>query len=101
MVRQAVKDRAGRTVVLTDKGLAHIARRHPILDGYDLAIMRAVEIADRTSRGNAPNREVHWASDIGPLKWLAVVVSYDSRAMRGVIVTAWPSRKGPTNDKVL
>lgn len=94
MVEHAVRDRAGRTVLLTEEGRRHIVKGHPILDGWELAIMRAVEDADETCRGNKPGREIHWAKQLGPARWLAVVVAYDRRG-RGMIVTAFPSRRPP------
>jgi hypothetical protein len=100
MVERSVRDRAGRTVLLTEERVRHIVRRHPILDGHELAITRAVEDADTTCRGNMPDTEVHWRHDLGPAAWLAVVVAYDHQG-RGIIRTAFPSRRPPKEENRL
>lgn len=100
MVRGSVRDGAGRTVVLTEKGVRHIVRRHRILDGHELAIMRAVEDADMTCKGNDPGTEVHWRRNLGPAAWLAVVVAYDDQR-QGTIRTAFPSRRPPKEENRL
>ena len=69
--------RQGRTVLLSEKAMGHIARRHPELDGCELAITIAVETATFRCRGNAPDREVLYAPSLGPGSWLAVVVAYE------------------------
>lgn len=91
------KDRLGRVVVLTERACRHIVRGHPALDGHELAILRAVEVAEVSLPGNMLDREVHWAPRLGPAKGLAVVVSYAT--VPAIVVTAYPSSKPPRSDR--
>lgn len=87
------QDGLGRTVVLTDVRWAHIVEGHEALDGYELALMRAVETADRSRDGNFSGATVLYARGLGPARWLAVVVAYKDG--RGEIITAYPQTKEP------
>jgi hypothetical protein len=89
-----VTDRAGRTVTLTERRWEDILeKRLGNLDGLELAVMRAVEHAEVSRRGNVPGREVHYARDLGPSRWMAVVVAYEGSA--GTVITAYPTRDEP------
>ena len=92
----AVKDRLGRTIVLEQERWDHISK-HEQLDGHELAVMRAVENADKRRDGNRPDREVIYGKDLGPNRWLAVVVEYDG--LQGRVITAYPHEKEPKTDR--
>ena len=79
--------------------MLHVARRHPELDGCDLAIVTAVETAIVRCRGNGQGHEVLYAPNLGPAAWLAVVVAYDGK--RGNVITAFGSKKGPKEADVI
>jgi hypothetical protein len=91
---EATRDRSGRLVILTDRAMRHIAQRHPELDGCQLAITTAIENASFKCRGNADDREVLYAANLGPAAWLAVVVAYD-HGKGGHVITAFGSNRGP------
>lgn len=93
---RAVRDRGGRAVVLTQERMDHIVRRHRKLDGHELAIMRAVETADIRCRGNDAKSEELYARNLGPSRWLCVVVGYEG--VRGHIRTAYPHRRDPPTE---
>lgn len=83
-----------RRVVLRQKARDHIVRQHRQLDGHEMAIMRAVETADIRCAGNYEGAEELYAENLGPARWLVVVVAYSGRF--GSIVTAYPySRQEP------
>ena len=89
-----VRDRAGRSVTLTlDRWENILKKRLGKLDGLELAVMSAVENAEVTRRGNVPGREVHYARDLGPSRWMAVVVAYAGST--GTVITAYPTRDEP------
>lgn len=92
-VIRAVRDRLGRTVLLTQERMDHIVRRHRRLDGHELAIIRAVETADMRCEGNDPGTEELYAQNLGPARWLCVVVAYEG--VGGRIRTAYPHKKEP------
>jgi hypothetical protein len=89
-----VKDKAGRQVTLTrhrwDKILQ---KRLGKLDGLELAVMAAVEHAEVTRRGNVSGREVHYERNLGPSRWMAVVVAYAGST--GTVITAYTTRDEP------
>ncbi len=91
------QDASGRIVVLTDVRWEHIVNGHKALDGYELAVMRAVETADTSRQGNFAGATVLYARDLGPARWLAVVVAY--KRGRGEIITAYPHTKEPKGSK--
>lgn len=92
-VLEAARDRQGRIVRLTEKGMKHVARSHRELDGCEIAIATAIENAEFRCRSKRPGREVLYASNLGPARWLAVVVAYDGT--QGEVITAYGSKKGP------
>lgn len=71
----------------------HIARRHPEMDGCELAITTAIESATDRCVGGQDGREILYAPNLGPAKWLAVVVAYTQD--RGEVITAYGHAKGP------
>lgn len=91
---EATRDRWQRLVLLPADTMAHVARRHPELDGCELAIVTAIENASFRCRGRVKGREVLYAANLGPAAWLAVVVAYD-KSGKGRVITAYGSSKGP------
>ena len=93
----AVIDKAGRRVTLSrDLWENILTKRLGKLDGLELAVMRAIETADVTRTGNIPGREVHYARDLGPARWMAVVVAYSG--LKGTVITAYPTRDEPPTE---
>jgi hypothetical protein len=88
-----VKDRLGRSITLTEERWRHIVQGHVALDGHHLAIKAALEKADEIGRGNSPGSELIYGRDLGPARWLAVVVACERKT--GFIVTAYPQNKDP------
>ncbi len=92
-----VRDRAGRSVTLTlDRWENILKTRLGTLDGLELAVMSAVANAEVIRRGNVPGREVHYARDLGPSRWMAVVVAY--AGLTGTVITAYPTRDEPPTE---
>lgn len=87
-----VQDKLGRTIVLEPGRWEHICE-HEELDGHELAVMRAVECADKSKDGNYPGSKVLYGRGLGPARWLAVVVEY--HGMAGRVITAYPYNKEP------
>jgi hypothetical protein len=96
LIIASITDRIGGTIVLEHERWEHICKRHRQLDGYEIAVMTAIENADKTKMGNTPNSRVIYAEGIGPARWLAVVVEYDG--LNGHVVTAYPFSKEPRAD---
>lgn len=71
-----MKDRWGRSVWLTEERWAHIVDGHPAMDGLDLAVKSAVEGADNRCDGKRKGVERLYGRNLGPAKWLVVVVAY-------------------------
>lgn len=88
----SAQDRLGRIVVLEQDRWQHICK-HEELDGHELAVMRAVETAEKSKTGNFTGSEVLYGQNLGPARWLAVVVEYDG--FYGRVITAYPHNKEP------
>ena len=92
-IAMAVQDRAGRIVTLTEVTMErHIERRHVEMRGYELAIATTLETGIRYRAGQ-DGREKFFARQLGPGKWLAVVVAYSGRT--GRVITAYADKNGP------
>src|SRR3954447_25370532 len=85
-VVEAIRDRAGRVVLLEESAMAHIEVRHPEMRGLELAIARTIEVGVRC-RTPKHAREKIYAPELGPGRWLAVVVAYENEI--GQVVTAF------------
>lgn len=99
-VLASTRDTLGRHVVLTeDRWWGHIVAPdgHPELEGLELAVMRAIETADRSRAGKRPGRQEFYARDLGPARWLVVIVDYS--ATPAWVVTAHPMSKDPKTDR--
>jgi hypothetical protein len=87
-------DLDGRTVVLDDEGWGHILHEHPELAPYRHEIMAAVNSPDHRRPDPRPGRERYYSRDVGPSRWLSVVVQFNETPAR--IVTAYANRKDPS-----
>lgn len=88
-----VRDRQGRKVALTDVRWTHIVEGHPELDVHKRAVLRAIATADRSRPGRFPGSIVLYARNLGPARFLAVVVAYDEG--NGTVLTAYPQSNEP------
>jgi hypothetical protein len=90
----SVRDSDGREIVLLariwdDK----ISRDHPELAGHLEAVLEAVGRPDHVEPDSLPDRKRFYRRNVGPSRWLLVVVSYEQEPAR--IVTALANRKDP------
>ena len=95
-VIERFRDRAGREVVLTDAGRAHILGRRPRMAGQLDQIPAAVETSEVVTRDRKyPRRENHYRR-MGDL-YLKVVVNYGpvppDGTQQGTVITAHPVRE--------
>jgi hypothetical protein len=88
----ATRDRVGRVVLLEEDAVAHIEKRHPEMYGRELAIATALEVGVRC-RTHKDGREKWFAPELGPGKYLAVVVAYENNV--GKVITAFADKNGP------
>jgi hypothetical protein len=72
--------------VARDHRHSYAPRRREILD--------VVGAPDATMDGNRPGRHCFAREDIGPSRWLFVVVDYDERGL-GTVISAFPRRRLP------
>lgn len=87
-------DPDGRIVSLSGERWEHILEGHPELLALQAAVMAAVAVpARRVAAPRWPGEEWFYARDIGPSRWLKVVVLYEQGA--GRILTAFPRRAFP------
>jgi hypothetical protein len=87
-------DPDGRTVVLDDDGWDHILHEHPELAVYQHEIMVAISSPDYRRPDPRAGRERYYSRDVGPSRWLFVVVNFNETPAR--IVTAYANRKDPS-----
>lgn len=88
-----VTDPDGRSVVLDERTLGHLARRRPAMAAHVAAILAAVERPDLREDDPVPGRERFYRRDIDPTRWLRVVVDFnDSPAF---VVTAFVQHNEP------
>jgi hypothetical protein len=89
-----VIDPDGHEVVLLPRIWENkIARDHPeLLDHLD-AVMDTVAKPDHVEPDTLPDRTRFYRRDVGPSRWLMVVVSYAQQPAR--IITALANRKDP------
>ncbi len=91
----AVNDPDGRQVELTRERWQHIldAPGHPELSQHQAEVMRAIQEPDERRPGRRDNEQWFFLRDVGPSRWLQVVVAYEDD--RGWIVTAFGRRRNP------
>jgi hypothetical protein len=90
-------DPMGRTVWLAQRSWDHVTTEHPEVRLAELK--RAVETAEKRTSGKFAGTEKLWARNLGPAKWLTVVVAYEGRV--GRVRTALGSTKDPRERDVL
>ena len=88
-----VPDPDGRTVVLDDRGLAHILLEHPEMRWHFAAILEAVSHPTRRAPDRVQDREWFLRRETGPSRWLLVIVDFEAAPAR--IVTAFGMRRLP------
>jgi hypothetical protein len=86
-------DPDGRTVVLDEEGWEHILQEHEELVLYREEIVATVSSPDHRSPDPRPGRERYYRRELGPSRWLFVVVNFSETPAR--IVTAYANRKDP------
>jgi hypothetical protein len=92
-VLAVVVDPAGRRVELLDDRWKHIVARHPEMEALRDAVLRAVTAPTEQLAGRRPGEQWFYLGDVGPSRWLKVVVNFDAGA--GRIITAFPRRTLP------
>ena len=90
-----VTDPDGREVLLTESAWAHIIRLdgHPELESRQSIVLSVVEQPDHREGDPRPGRERFWRRDVGPSRWLRVIVDFNAEP--AVIVTAFSERVDP------
>lgn len=86
-------DPDGRAVVLDKESWEHILHEHGELAPYREEIMVTVSSPDHRRLDPRPGRERYYSRDLGPSRWLFVVVHFSETPAR--IVTAYANRKDP------
>ena len=88
-------DPDGRMVSLSRERWEHIIDGHPELVTLQTAVMAAVQLPARRAlpTGGWPGEEWCYGRDVGPARWLKVVVLYEQG--NGRILTAFPRRAFP------
>lgn len=86
-------DPDGRPVDLSVQRWAHILDGHPELAAHLEHVARAVRRPDRRRRGHRAGEEWFYLGEVGPSRWVKVVVHYEGG--RGRIVTAFARRSMP------
>jgi hypothetical protein len=86
-------DPDGRRVVLDVAGWRHIIEEHGEMAPHRGAILATVAEPDHRGPDPRPGRERYWRRELGPSRWLMVVVDCGSVAAR--VVTAYGNRKDP------
>lgn len=89
-----VLDPDGRSVVLTEARWVHITAGHPELRKLRAAVVEAVHAPSRRLPGRSLGEAWFYKADVGPSRWLKVVVRYDTIGS-GWIVTAFARRSLP------
>jgi hypothetical protein len=87
----------GEVVLLARNWEDKIARDHPeLLDQLD-SVMNTVARPDHVEPDTLPARRRFYGGDVGPSRWLMMVVSYEQQP--GRIITALANRKDPNRWK--
>jgi hypothetical protein len=83
-----------RVVVAAQLWREKVLRDHPELESHLADVLRAVAEPDLIASDPAyESRRRHYLRDIGPSRWLLVVVSYEQEPAR--VITAFGNRKDP------
>ncbi len=86
-------DPDGRRVVLTFERWRHIVWRHAELADDLVGVLAAVAEPQERLSGGSTLEEWYYRREIGPSRWVKVVVHYEEG--EGRIVTAFPRRLFP------
>ena len=89
-----VLDLDGRSVILSEPRWAHIVAGHPELTNFRKDVLETVEVPSLRLPGRSLGEEWFYKAEIGPGRWLKVVVRYDATGS-GSIVTAFARRSLP------
>jgi hypothetical protein len=95
-VLAGVIDPDGRRVELTAERWNHIVEDHdghPDLDAYRTDVMLAISKPHEQRPGRRDNERWYFRRNVGPSRWLQVVVAYEEE--RGWIVIAFGRRRDP------
>lgn len=87
------RDPDGRRCVLDADGWRHILNEHAEIASHQAAILAAVSSPDHREDDPRPGRERFWGEDLGPSRWLFVVVDFSEPP--GRVVTAFGRRDDP------
>ena len=89
-----VRDRHQREVVLLARIWASkILRDHPEMAGSLDAVLETIHKPEHVEPDSLPGRERLYRRDVGPSRWLMVVVSFEQQP--GRVITALANRKDP------
>ncbi len=86
-------DPEGRRVVLDDDGWEHILEEHDEIEPHLEAVLLTVSEPLHMRVDPRPGRTRYWRRELGPSRWLMVVVDFGVEPAR--IVTAYGNRKDP------
>jgi len=86
-------DPDGRRVVLDDDGWQHILEEHGEIEPHLEAIMLTVREPQHSRVDPRHGRMRYWRPELGPSRWLMVVVDFGVDPAR--VVTAYGIRKNP------
>jgi hypothetical protein len=92
-VLATVVDPDGQTIVFESDAWDHIVDEHTEMADYRDAILLTVAEPDHRGNDPMPGRKRYWRQEVGPSRWLRVVVDFNVRPAR--IVTAFGNRKTP------
>lgn len=92
--QRKIQDRQGREVVLSAERWQHIVSGHPEIGAFKEQIALAVESPTAALPGRGPGEEWLYLEEVGPSRWLKVVVAFDSDG-GGRIITAFARRRKP------
>ncbi len=96
---ETLTDPLGRTVDLSEERWKHITDGHPDMEGRQEEVKAAIEAAEKRTAGRFPDTEKLWARNLGPARWLIVVVRYEDS--QGTVRTAHGSTKSPKAESEL
>jgi hypothetical protein len=82
-----------RHVVLDEPGWQHVLDEHAEMEVHLEAIAMTVREPDHSGPDPRPGRMRYWRRDLGPSRWLMVVVDFSEEPAR--VVTAYGNRKDP------
>lgn len=90
---ESVTDPLGRPVNLSQERWAHVEDGHDDMRGRKEEVKAAIASAEKRTRGRFEDTEKLWARNLGPARWLVVVVRYEGG--HGSVRTAYGCSKSP------